>query len=100
LRRLLVIGALAAVASGCGSGSRSGSLDPQVATAYVDAQAHALCVVQSSAFQTQAKQEAAYERAQQDSRLSADEFAEAQAAAAKDQALRERVSDRVVALCG
>ena len=100
MRRLLVIGALAAVMSGCGSSSQSGSLDPQVATAYVDAQAHALCVVQSTAFPTQAEQQAAYERAQRDSRLTADEFAEAQAAAAKDEALRERVSDRVVALCG
>ena len=100
MRRLLVIGALAAVASGCGSSSQSGSLDAQIATAYVDAQAHALCVVQSTAFQTQAEQQAAYERAQRDSTLTADEFAEAEAAAAKDPALRERVSDRVVALCG
>ena len=100
MRRLLVIGALAAVASGCGSNSQSGSLDPHVATAYVDAQAQALCLVQKTAFQTQAEQQAAYERAQQDSTLTADEFAEAEAAAAKDQALRERVSDRVVALCG
>jgi hypothetical protein len=100
MRRLLVIGALAAVASGCGSSSQSGSLDPQVATAYVDAQAHALCVVQSTAFQTQAEQQAAYEQAQRDSTLTADEFAAAEAAAAKDEALRERVSDRVVALCG
>lgn len=100
MRRLLVIGAVAACASGCGAGSGSGSLDPQVATAYVEAQAHALCVVQKTAFQTQAEQQAASERAQQDSGLTADEFAEAQAAAAKDQALRERLSDRVVALCG
>ena len=77
-----------------------GSLDAQVATAYVDAQAHALCVVQSTAFQTQAEQQAAYERAQQSSGLTADEFDEAQAAAAKDQALRERLTDRVVAVCG
>ncbi len=100
MRRLLVIGALAAVASGCGTGSRSGAIDPQVATGYVNAQAHALCVVQSTAFQTRAEQQAAYERAQQDSRLTADEFADAEAAAAKDEALRKRVSDRVVALCG
>jgi hypothetical protein len=100
LRRLLVIGALAAVASGCGNGSRSGSIDRQVATAYVDAQAHALCVVQSTAFQTRAEQQAAYEHAQRESRLTADEFADAEAAAAKDEALRTRVSDRVVALCG
>ena len=100
MRRLLVLGVLAAVASGCGSDSQSGSLDAQVATAYVDAQAHALCVVQSTAFQTQAEQQAAYERAQQGSGLTADEFDEAQAAAAKDQALRERLSDRVVAVCG
>lgn len=98
MRRLLVIGALAAVASGCGSGS--GSVDPEEASAYVDAQAHALCVVQKTAFPTQAEQQAAYERAQQESGLTADEFADAQAAAAKDEALRERVSDRVVALCG
>jgi hypothetical protein len=56
--------------------------------------------VQTTAFRTQAEQQAAYERAQQESRLTADEFADAQAAAAKDEALRERVSDRVVALCG
>jgi hypothetical protein len=100
MRRLLVIGVLAAAASGCGSSSQSSSLDPQVATAYVDAQAHALCVVQSTAFPTQAEQQAAYERAQQSSGLTADEFAEAEAAAAKDEALRARLSDRVVALCG
>ena len=76
------------------------TLDAQVATAYVDAQAHALCVVQSTAFQTQAEQQAAYVQAQEDSALTADEFSEAQAAAATDQALRERLSDRVVALCG
>ncbi len=98
MRRLLVIGVLAAVASGCGSSSDS--LDPEVATAYVDAQAQALCVVQSTAFQTQAEQQAAYEQAQQDSELTAEEFAEAQSAAAEDEALRERVSDRVVELCG
>ena len=97
---MLVIGALAAVASGCGTSSRSGSIDQQVATRYVDAQAHALCVVQSTAFQTHAEQQAAYEQAQRDSRLTADEFADAEAAAAKDEALRKRVSDRVAALCG
>jgi hypothetical protein len=100
MRRLLAIAALAAVASGCGSNSQSSSLDPQAATAYVNAQAHALCVIQSTAFRTQAQQHAAYKRAQQSSTLTAEEFADAQAAAAKDQALRERLSDRVVALCG
>jgi len=100
MRRLLLIGALAAVASGCGSNPQSGSLDPQAATAYIDTQAHALCLMQSTAYQTQAQQQAAYKRAQQDSTLTAEEFADAQAAAAKDQALRERLSDRVVALCG
>ncbi len=100
MRRLLVIGALAAVMSGCGSSSKSGSLDPHVATAYVDAQARALCVVQSTAFPTQAEQQAAYEKAQRASGLTTDEFAAAQDAAANDQALRERLSDRVLALCG
>ena len=98
MRRVLVISALAALAAGCGSGSSS--LDPKTATEYVDAQAHALCVVQTTAFPTQAEQKAAYEQAQQASKLTSDEFAEAQAAAAKDQALRDRVSDRVVELCG
>ena len=77
MRRLLVIGALAAVASSCGSGSGSGSIDPQVATAYVDAQAHALCLMQTKAFPTQAEQQAAYVHAQQNSKLTADEFAKA-----------------------
>ncbi len=100
MRRLLVIGLLAVLIAGCGSSSKSASLDPQVATAYVEAQAHALCVVQSAAFPTLADQHAAYKRAQQNSTLTADEFAEAQDAARTDQALRERVSDRVAALCG
>lgn len=100
MRRALLITTLALVASGCGSNTQSGSLDPKTATAYVNAQAHALCVVQSTAFQTRAKQQAAYERAQQSSGLTADEFAKAQAAAANDQSLRQRLSDRVVVLCG
>lgn len=100
MRRLLIVGALTALVSGCGSSSQSSSLDPLVATAYVNAQAHALCLVQTTAFQTQAQQQAAYKHAQHDSRLTADEFADAETAAAKDQALRERLSNRVVALCG
>ena len=56
--------------------------------------------MQSTALQTHAQQQAAYKRAQQSSTLTAEEFAHTQAAAAKDQALRERLSDRVVALCG
>ena len=67
MRRVLVISALAALAAGCAL-SRSSSLDPKTATEYVDAQAHALCVVQTTAFPTQAEQKAAYEQAQQASK--------------------------------
>jgi hypothetical protein len=100
MRRLLVIGALAALASGCGSCSHSGGLDSQVASAYVDAQAHALCLMQTTAFPTPQQQEAAYKLALRSSKLTADKLEQAQAEARKDEALRQRVSDRVVALCG
>ncbi len=100
MRRLLVIGALAAVVSGCGSSSQSGSLDSQVASSYVDAQARALCLMQTTAYPTQQEQEAAYQHALQSTKLTADELQQAEAEAAKDEALRQRVSDQVVARCG
>ena len=100
MRRLLVIGALAAVVSGCGSSSQSGSLDSQVASAYVDAQARALCLMQTTAYPTQQEQQAAYKHALQSSKLTADELEQAEAEARKDEALRQRVSDQVVARCG
>jgi len=92
MRRPLVIVALTVAVSGCGSDS----LDQDAATAYVDAQAHAFCIVQSTAFATQAEHQAAYEQARNDSGLSTGQLANAE----DDDALRQRVSDRVVALCG
>jgi hypothetical protein len=100
MRRLLVIGVLAAVVSGCGSSSQSGSLDPQVANAYVDAKARALCLMQTTAYPSQQEQEAAYNHALQSSKLTAAELEQADAEAANDEALRQRVSDQVVARCG
>ena len=41
--------AVAATVAACGGHSTPASLDPKVAGAYVDAQAHALCLVQSNA---------------------------------------------------
>jgi hypothetical protein len=82
------------------SDSESSSLDPQVATAYVNAQANALCLVQTKSFPTQAKLAAAYEDARKSSNLSAEEMAEAQDAAEQDEALRTRISERVDAICG
>ena len=96
MRRLLVICALAALVAGCGSRR---SLDPDVADAYVDAQAHALCLMQTTAYPTQAEQDAAYKHALESSKLTADELEQAQAAAAKDEELRQRVSDKVAADC-
>jgi hypothetical protein len=100
MRRPLVIGALAAVVSGCGSSSQSGSLDSQVASAYVDAQARALCLMQTTAYPTQQEQQAAYKHALQSSKLTAGELEQAEAEARKDAALRQRVTDQVVARCG
>lgn len=97
MRRLLVIGACAAVVAGCGSRR---SLDPHVADAYVAAQAHALCLMQTTAYPTQAEQEAAYKHALEASSLTARELEQAQAAARKDEELRRRVSDKVAADCG
>jgi hypothetical protein len=100
---ILAVGAMATAAPGCGTTSRtsvSGSLNPQVAAAYVDAQAHALCLVQSKAYPTQAALHAAYLRAEQSADLPAPEFARAAAAALDDPALRTQLSDRVAALCG
>jgi len=95
--RLLVICFAAAVAGGCGSRA---SLDPKVESAYVDAQAHALCLVQTKAFATLAALHTAYTNALKASGLSADDLAAAQEAQEKDVDLRLRVSDKVVALCG
>lgn len=89
---------VATVTAGCGGGSDS--LDPKLADAYVDAQARALCLVQSTAFPTQAELAAAYKHALQASNLSADELGLAQAAARQDPALRKRISNQVTALCG
>jgi hypothetical protein len=90
----------ATAASGCGSKSGSGSLDPKVATAYIDAKARALCLVQSKAYPTKAALHAAYVQAEHSANLSAHELAQARAAAAHDVALRRRISDRVAATCG
>jgi predicted alternative tryptophan synthase beta-subunit len=71
-----------------------------VATAYVDAQVRALCLVQSKAYPTQKALEAAYVQAEHSGKLSAHEFAQAVAATAHDVALRERISHQVAAVCG
>jgi hypothetical protein len=100
MRRLVVAAtgaALVAIASGCGG---SGSPDAEQMTAYVDAQAHALCVVQANAYASQAKQEAAYRKALQSSNQSEDELAEAEEAARTDVAVRKQISDQVAAHCG
>jgi hypothetical protein len=103
MRRAVVIGVVV-VALGAAAGiyfsTRSSSLDPRVATAYVNAQARALCVVQSKSYPTQKQLEAAYKRAQTSSNLTSDEFKKAASAAEKDSDLRTRVSRRVTVLCG
>jgi hypothetical protein len=96
---LAAAAALIAVVAGCGGGGSS-SLDAKATNAYVDAEAKALCVVQSNAYPTQAAQEAAYKDALQSSNLTEDELAEARAAATDDKELRMRVSDEVDAQCG
>jgi hypothetical protein len=80
--------------------SASTLLDPKVATAYVDSQARALCVVQSKAFPTLAALQAAYARAEHSAHLSSHQRAQARAAAVSDVALRIRISERVAATCG
>jgi hypothetical protein len=99
---VLVATALATTASGCGSSAKSGSgsLDPKVASAYVVAQARALCLVQSKAYPTLAALRTAYQRAERSASFTADGLARAQAAAAQDPALRTRISNRVAATCG
>ena len=100
MRRLVFVAtgaSLVAIASGCGGSS---SPDAEQMTAYVDAQARALCVVQSYAYASQAKQEAAYQKALQSSNLSEDELADAEEAAQDDEAVRKQISDRVAAHCG
>jgi len=102
MRRAVVIGVVV-VALGAAAiyfSTRSSSLDPRVATAYVNAQARALCVVQSKSYPTQKQLEAAYKRAQTSSNLTSDEFKKAASAAEKDSDLRTRVSRRVTVLCG
>lgn len=80
--------------------TRSKPLDPRIAAAYVQAQARALCIVQSKSFRTQAALEQAYRKTQSASTLTAEELARARSAAEKDVELRRRVSARVAALCG
>lgn len=98
-RTLVLLGALVLCAGGCGSHAQT-SLDPKVAEAYVDAEAHALCLVQSKAFPTQAALHTAFVRAERSGDLSSDELADARAAALQDVALRRRISDRVAERCG
>ncbi len=108
LMRWLFIGVLVAAAistatTGCGAtsgaASPSASLSPKVATAYVDAQVRALCLVQSKAYPTQKALEAAYVQAEHSAKLTAREFAQAHAATLHDLALRERISEQVAATC-
>jgi hypothetical protein len=66
----------------------------------VDAQAHALCLVQTNAYPSQAEQQAAYDKALRSSQLSKDDLAKAQKAVAADEQLRTQVSKQVTALCG
>lgn len=56
--------------------------------------------MQTTAYPTQSEQEAACKRALQSSKLTADELDQAEAEAAKDEALRQRVSDQVAEHCG
>jgi hypothetical protein len=103
MRRIAVAAAVAAVAV-IGVTvflvTRSKPLDPKVATAYVQAQARALCVVQSHSYRTHAALEDAYRKTQADGRLSAGELAGAREAAEKDEELRRRITARVAELCG
>ena len=79
---------------------RPDPLEPRIAAAYVQAQAQALCIVQSEAYRTQAAQENAYRSAQASSTLTPKELARAREAAQDDAELRRRVTARVAALCG
>jgi hypothetical protein len=99
MRTLVALSVAAVVVAASGCGGTSG-LDPKVAAAYVDAQAHALCRMQSTAYPTLADQQAAYTSALHSTKLSDDEIAKARAAEEKDATLRRRVSDEVAALCG
>lgn len=103
MRRLRIAGLVAAAAIAVVAAfvlTRSKPLDPRIAAAYVEAQAHALCVVQSKSFRTHAALEDAYRKTQADSTLSAKELASARTAADKDVELRRRVTARVAELCG
>jgi hypothetical protein len=100
MRTLLAVAIAAVVVATSGCGGSSSKLDPKVASAYVDAQAHALCLVQSTAYPTLAALQAAYTSTLHSTKLSDDELAKARAAEAKDVTLRRRVSDKVAALCG
>ena len=109
MRRRLLTGSVAAaalvpVASGpgasWGANVASGPLSPKVATAYVNAQASALCALQAKAYPTLAALHAAYALAQHSTHLTARQLAKARAAASANMALRKRISQRVDALCG
>jgi flagellar basal body-associated protein FliL len=80
--------------------TRSKPLDRKVASAYVQAQAHALCVVQSHSYRTHAALQDAYSKAQANGSLSAKDLARARDAAEKDEQLRRRITSRVAELCG
>jgi hypothetical protein len=56
--------------------------------------------MQTTAYPSQQEQEAAYNHALQSSKLTAAELEQADAEAANDEALRQRVTDQVVARCG
>lgn len=80
--------------------TRPEPLDPRIADAYVQAQADALCIVQSNSYRTNAALQEAYRKAQAGAGLSAQDLARARTAAEKDVQLRRRVSARVDELCG
>jgi hypothetical protein len=106
-RRILVTvlgaAAIATAASACGSssGSNSGAapLNPKVASAYVIAQARALCLVQSKAYPTEAALHAAYAQAEHSAKMSAQQLAQARTDATHNPAMRRRISEQVAATC-
>jgi hypothetical protein len=79
--------------------ARAQALNPKVAAAFVKAEARALCLVETKAYPTPAAQHAAYLRAERPTHLSTRELARAQALAAHDAALRNRISKRVATTC-
>ena len=78
--------------------TRPEPLDPRIADAYVQAQADALCIVQSNSYRTNAALQEAYRKAQAGAGLSAQDLARARTAAEKDVQLRRRVSARVMSI--